>query len=102
MLHVSLKDSFKKKIEHIQKRSRRSKIHVAKGFYTKENMKKKLGWPASTSKLIYQSYSGKFHLIITNCSVLSQEKDSSCSGLLLPPLQGQNIHQAWDGFQNMS
>ena len=37
-------DAFKKHVEHIQKKSRRSKVHVAQGYYSKENMKKKLGW----------------------------------------------------------
>jgi len=39
-----LEEEFKKNIEHMQKKSRRSKIHVENGFYTKENMKIKLGW----------------------------------------------------------
>lgn len=37
-------EQFKKHVEHLQKKSRRSKIHVACGFYSKDNMKKKLGW----------------------------------------------------------
>ncbi|CAK8985363.1 unnamed protein product [Durusdinium trenchii] len=42
-----LDEAFKKHIEHMQRRSRKTKIHVDSGFYTKENMKKKLGWSAT-------------------------------------------------------
>ena len=42
-----MQEAFKKHIEHMQRRSRKTKIHVDSGFYTKENMKKKLGWSAS-------------------------------------------------------
>ena len=48
-LFTPLKDEFKKQIEHMQKKSRRSKIHVERGFYTKEKMKTKLGWKPSGS-----------------------------------------------------
>jgi hypothetical protein len=39
-----LKEAFKKEVEHIQKRSRKNTVKVDKGFYTKEQMKKDLGW----------------------------------------------------------
>ncbi|CAL1139171.1 unnamed protein product [Cladocopium goreaui] len=45
-LEVSAEDAFKKHVEHIQKKSRRSKLHVAQGYYSKEHMKTKLGWSA--------------------------------------------------------
>ncbi|CAK9026816.1 unnamed protein product, partial [Durusdinium trenchii] len=38
------KDAFKKKIEHLQKRTRKNKFHVERGFYTKEAMAKELKW----------------------------------------------------------
>jgi hypothetical protein len=44
-----LEEEFKKNIEHMQKKSRRSKIHVERGFYSKETMKTKLGWKPSGS-----------------------------------------------------
>lgn len=47
---VPLKDAFKRRIEHIQMRARRNKMHVAKGFYTKEKMKESLEWSQSFSK----------------------------------------------------
>ena len=37
-----MQEAFKKHIEHMQRRSRKTKIHVDSGFYTKENMKKNL------------------------------------------------------------
>ncbi|CAL1148983.1 unnamed protein product [Cladocopium goreaui] len=44
------KDAFKKEIEHIQKKARRTKIHVTKGFYSKEKMRTELGWSAARIK----------------------------------------------------
>ena len=46
---VFVQDAFKKEIEHIQKKARRTKIHVTKGFYSKEKMRTELGWSASIS-----------------------------------------------------
>ncbi|CAE7409072.1 unnamed protein product, partial [Symbiodinium microadriaticum] len=38
------KDAFIKRIEHIRTKTRTSKLTVESGWYTKENMKKVLGW----------------------------------------------------------
>lgn len=42
-----LQELFKKEIKHIQKRSRRSKVNVKSGFYTKKAMKDDLKWSKS-------------------------------------------------------
>ncbi|CAL1137069.1 unnamed protein product [Cladocopium goreaui] len=44
------KEVFLKTIEHQQKKSRKNNLHVEKGFYTKANMKKDLGWDADRIK----------------------------------------------------
>ena len=49
-MSIPLKDAFKRRIEHIQMRARRNKMHAAKGFYTKQKMKKSLEWSPSFSK----------------------------------------------------
>ena len=40
---------FKKQVEHIYRKSRKTNIHVEKGFYTKQKMKDELKWDASQS-----------------------------------------------------
>ena len=37
---------FKKEVEHLTKKSRKNTLKVERGFYTKENMRKVLGWNA--------------------------------------------------------
>ncbi|CAL1132409.1 unnamed protein product [Cladocopium goreaui] len=41
---------FKKEVEHLSKKSRKNTLKVEKGFYTKENMRKVLGWNAKRIK----------------------------------------------------
>ena len=53
LFHICLKDLFKKRIEHIQKRARRSSIKVQKGYYTKEKMKTVLKYTPSVSKFLF-------------------------------------------------
>ena len=47
---VLLQEAFKKEIEHIQRRARRSKVTTERGFYTKEKMKTELKWSVSFSQ----------------------------------------------------
>ena len=41
---LSLQEIFKRKIEHYVKRSRRQKVHVAQGYYSRDKMKTELKW----------------------------------------------------------
>ena len=44
-----MEEAFKKEILHIRKHNKKSKVHVAQGFYTKEKMKTVLKWSPSAA-----------------------------------------------------
>ena len=59
-----MQEAFKKHIEHMQRRSRKTKIHVDSGFYTKENMKKNLDGVRQNLSVILS------HIYIYICMVM--------------------------------
>lgn len=100
-------DSFKKQVEHIQKQSRRNKLHVEKGWYTKAAMKTELKWSPSEPKLFIKSesttYISNIFICILCCThisfypthpSLSQVTYQSCGCLLYPSIPGQDPCQA--------
>lgn len=76
MLVIYLQEAvFKKEVEHLSKKSRKNTLKVEKGFYTKENMRKVLGWNAKLVGII----------LCSTCSVFSHAAALCPVDPLLPP-----------------
>ena len=50
-----LQEAFKKRVEHVRTQKKRNTLKVHVGWYSKENMKKKLGWPAPVPHIFEKS-----------------------------------------------
>ncbi|CAK9079922.1 unnamed protein product [Durusdinium trenchii] len=69
-----LYDAFKKKIEHLQKRTRKNKFHVERGFYTKEAMAKELKW---SKRDLYEKKIKEYWVNVKTTGAYEQEHEES-------------------------
>lgn len=110
----TLKEAFKKEVEHIQKRSRKNTVKVEKGFFTKEKMRKVLGWSAnlisssvtidhSIHMICSKDFKGNYiippygHVMLYTIFIYrlcAKEANQGCVCLLHPQVQGEDPRQA--------
>jgi len=100
---------FKKEVEHLSKKSRKNTLKVEKGFYTKENMRKVLGWNAKLVGIILCStvqhvlFSPMLQLCVLlipfslpflSVSLCTQEANQGCGQVLHCEVKGENACEA--------